>query len=76
MHDNLDAGEKEKVRKIDKKRKMNKRLKTLDERSSIFDNVQMCSMTDPCILTTPAFRLIEQDFKAVIQEGPAYICDI
>ena len=76
MHDNLDAGEKEKVRKIDKKRKMNKRLKTLDERSSIFDNVQMCSMTDPCILTTPAFRLIEQDFKAVIQEGPTYICDI
>ena len=29
MHDNLEAGEKEKVRKIDEKRKMNKRLKTL-----------------------------------------------
>ena len=42
MRDNLEAGEKEKVTKIDKKRKMNKRLKTLDERSSIFDNVQMC----------------------------------
>ena len=42
MRDNLEAGGKEKVRKIDKKRKMNKRLKTLDERSSIFDNVQMC----------------------------------
>ena len=36
----------------------------------------MCSMTDPCVLTTPAFRLIEQDFKAAIQEGPTYICDI
>ena len=46
---------------------MNKLLKTL------FDNVQMCSMTDPCILTTPAFRLIEQDFKGAIQEGPANI---
>ena len=33
-------------------------------------------MTDPCILTTPAFRLIVEDFKCVIQEGPTYICDI
>ena len=33
-------------------------------------------MTDPCILATPAFRLIEQDFKGAIQEGPTYICDI
>ena len=51
-------------------------LQTLDERSSILNNVQMCSMSDPCILTTPAFRLIEQDFKGAIQEGPTYICDI
>ena len=36
----------------------------------------MCSMTDPCILTTPAFGLIEQDFKGATQEGPTYICDI
>ena len=76
MRDNLEAGEKEKVRKLGEKRKMNKCLKTLDERSSIFDNVQMCSMTDPCILTTPAFRIIEVDFKVAIQEGPTYICDI
>ena len=55
---------------------MNKRLKTLDERSSIFNNVLMCSMTVPCILTTAAFRLIEQDFKGVIQERPTYSCDI
>ena len=51
-------------------------LQTLDERSSILNNVQMCSMSDPCILITPAFRLIEQDFKGAIQEGPTYICDI
>ena len=76
MHDNLEAGEKEKVTKIDKKRKMNKRLKTSDERNSIFDNVQMCGMTDPCILTTPAFRLIEEDFNGAIQESPTYIGDI
>ena len=74
--DSLGDDEKEQVRKNDKKRKMDKRLQTLDERSSIFNNVQMCSMTDPCILTTPAFRLIEQDFKGAIQEGPTYICDI
>ena len=36
----------------------------------------MYSMTDPCILTTPAFRLTEEDFKSAIQECPSYICDI
>ena len=74
--DSLGDDEKEQVRKNDKKRKMDKRLQTLDERSSIFNNVQMCNMTDPSILTTPAFRLTEQDFKGAIQEGPTYICDI
>ena len=38
---------------------MNKRF--LDERNSIFDNDQICSMVDSSILTTPAFRLIEED---------------
>ena len=66
--DSLGDDEKEQVRKNDKERKMDKRLQTLDERSSIFNNVQMCSMTDPCILTTPAFRLIEEDFISAIQE--------
>ena len=55
---------------------MNKCLQTLDEKISIFNNVKMGSMTDPCILTTPAFRLIAQDFKGAIQEDPTYICDI
>ena len=36
----------------------------------------MSSMTDPCILTAAAFRLIEEDFKGAIQEGSTYICDI
>ena len=53
-----------------KKKKMNKRLQTLDERNSIFNNIQMCSIVDPSILTTPTFRLIEEDFKSAIQEGP------
>ena len=58
---------------------MNKRLQTLDERNSIFDNVsifsnvQMCNMFDPSILTTLAFRLIAE---TAIQEGPTYICGI
>ena len=55
---------------------MDKRLQTLDERSSIFDNVQMCGMTDSCIFATPTFRLIEEYFKLPILEGPTYICDI
>ena len=52
---------------------MGKRLKTSDETSSIFDNVQICSITDPCILKRPASRLIEEDFKGSIQESPTYI---
>ena len=55
---------------------MDKLLQTLDERSNIFDSVQICSMPDPCILKTPAFRLIAEDFKGAIQESPTYICDI
>ena len=74
--DSLGNNEKEQVRKNDKKRKMDKRSQILDERSSIFNNIQLCSITDPYILTTPAFRLIEQDFKGAIQEDPPYICDI
>ena len=33
-------------------------------------------MVDPSILETPAFKLIQKEFKAAIQEGPTYICDI
>ena len=51
---NLGEDEKEQVRKNDKKRKMDKRLQNLGE-SSISNNVQMCSLTGPGILTTPAF---------------------
>ena len=70
IRDSLGDDEKEQVRKDDK------RLQTLDERNSIFNNVQMCSMVYPSILTAPAFRLIEEDFKSAIQEVPTYICDI
>ena len=55
---------------------MDQLLQILDKRSSIFHNIQLYSMTDPCILATPAFRLTEEDFKGAIQEGPTYICDI
>ena len=36
----------------------------------------MCSIVDSCILTTSTFRLIEEDFKGAIKEGPTYTCDI
>ena len=46
---------------------MSKRLQTLDERNSIFNNFQMCTMVDPSTLTTPVFRLIEEDlFRKVL----------
>ena len=30
-------------------------------------------MVYPFILTTPAFKIIEEDFKSAIQEDPTYI---
>ena len=75
MHDNFGDDLNELVRK-DKKRKMGKHLQTSDERNSIFDNFQMCSVVDPSILTIPAFRLSEEDLKSAVQEGPMCICDI
>ena len=76
MQYSLVDDEKEQVRKNDEIKKVDRLLQTLDEGSSIFNIVQMCNMTDLCLLTTPAFRLIEEDFKGAIQEGPTYICDI
>ena len=49
---------------------MDKLLQFLAKRSSIFENIQVCSMTDTYKLTTPAFRLVEEDFMDAIQEDP------
>ena len=35
----------------------------------------LSSMSDFCILTKPAFRLIEEDFKGATKKRPTYICD-
>ena len=63
-----------KLEKMIRRKKKDKQI--LDERRSIFNNVQVCSMIDPCIRTTPAVRLIQEDFKGATQEGPTCICDI
>ena len=47
---------------------MNKRLEILNEKNSIFNSVQMYSMVDPSILTTPAFRLIEKISKVLFRK--------
>lgn len=44
-----------------------------EKKTMFFDNVQMCSMVDPCILATSAFKVIDQDFKFAIEEGPTYV---
>ena len=56
--------------------KRSKRVEIKDERKQVFDNVHGCSMVGPFILTTPAFKIIEEDFESAIQEGPTYICDL
>ena len=33
-------------------------------------------MVDPSIIDTPAFKLIEEEYKEEIKKGPDYICDI
>ena len=47
---------------------MNKRLQISNEKNSIFNSVQMYSMVDPSILTTPAFRLIEKISKVLFRK--------
>ena len=39
------------------KKKIDKRLQTLDKRSSIFSKVQMCSITDSCITHNTSFQI-------------------
>ena len=63
-------------KKCEKNGEKDQRLQTLEERSSIFNNVQMCSMANPCTLTILAFRLLKENFSATIFEGPSYICSI
>ena len=74
--DNLDDDKTEQIRYNDKNRKKNQRMEIKDERKHVFDNVHGFSMFDSFILTTPAFKIIEEDFKSAIQEGPTSIYDI
>ena len=69
MRDNLDDNKREQIRYNNKNRKRNRLVEIKDERKQVFDNVHRCSMVDPFILTTPAFKIIEEDFKSAIQEG-------
>ena len=66
MRDNLDDDKREQIRYNNK----NQRVEIKDERKQVFDNVYSCSMIDSFILTTPAFKITEEDFKSAIQEGP------
>ena len=72
--DNLNDDKREQIRSNYKNRKKNQRVEIKDERKLVFDNVHRCSMVGPFILTAPAFKIIEEDFKSTIQEGPTYIC--
>ena len=73
MRNNLDDDKREQVRRSDKNRKKNECVQIKDERKQVFDNVHRYSMVDPFILTTPVFKIIEENFKSAIQEGLAYV---
>ena len=65
MRDNLDDDKREQIRDNDKNKKyQHKEVK--DERKLVFDNVHRCSMVNPFILATPAFKIIEKHFKSTI----------
>ena len=70
MLDNLDDDKREQIGYNNKNRKKNQRVEIEDERKQVFDNVYSCSMIDWFILTTPAFKITEEDFKSAIQDGP------
>ena len=46
------------------------------EITEILNEVQGRSMVDPSTLDTPAFKLIEQEYRQQIRKGPNYFCDI
>ena len=66
MRDNLNDDKREQIRDNDKNKK-NQQEEIKDERKLVFDNVHKCSMVDPFILATPAFKIIEKHFKTTIQ---------
>ena len=66
MRDNLNDDKREQIRDNDKNKK-NQQEEIKDERKLVFDNVHKCSMVDPFILATPAFKIIEKHFKITIQ---------
>ena len=76
IRDNLDDDKREQIRYNDKNRKKYQRVEIKNERKKAFDNVHGCIMVDPFILTTPVFKIIAEEFKSAIHEGPNYICDI
>ena len=76
IRDNLDDDKREQIRYNDKNRKKYQCVEIKNERKQAFDNVHGCSMVDPFILTTPVFKIIAEEFKSAIHEGPNYICDI
>jgi len=59
MRENLDDVSKIKHKDSAKNRMKNVRENQKNNRKEIFQSVQTCSMTDPSILETPAFKLIQ-----------------
>ena len=76
VRSSLDETSKERVKTKDRSRKGLAREITKDKRREFFDAVKHHSMVDPCILQTGAFKLIYNEYKDAINEGPTYICDI
>ena len=72
----LDDDVKSAIRNADIFRKKEIQEKQKAEIKINFKNIQACSMVDPCILNTQAFKLVEKEFKTAIQEGPTYTCHI
>lgn len=52
--------------------KMEKKLKTLEEKDSIFSSVQTYSTIDPCMFTTT----YDKDFSVDLEESLTYISSI
>ena len=76
LRNKLDQDAKDKTRHSDKKRKTDFRENDKIRRDEIFSAVQTCSMVDPSILETDAFKLIQKEFSNAIRKGPTKICDI
>ena len=76
IRENRNDNEIKAVREDDQKQKKAKCRDSKCKIENAFKAVEDANMVDPVALNIEAYKIIQNDFKNAISEGPTYICDI